>query len=156
MRYNIIPITYNDILMVNKLCLLGEEPFQVLDYNRIESALGNQFAPYEMNEEAYASVYKSLVINHGFANGNKRTGVIALYLGSIITNNPLDISDEELALLTYKIAGEGGSLISVKDIANKVFKNKPCSNKLHSVPNMEEVVKEYISSHKWLMEELAK
>lgn len=107
-------ITFNDVVLVNKLCLLDGEPHEILDRGRIESALGNQYQPYPSLELAFASVYKSLVINHGFANGNKRTGVLALYLASVMLKNPLIISDENFNDLTYRVAGEGGSQISVE------------------------------------------
>ena len=149
-------ITYKDILRINKLCLLEGEPFGVVDENRIYSAHGNQFQPYPNNEQAFASMYKSLVINHGFLNGNKRTGVIALYIARKMIKNPLKISDEDLCELTYKIASEGGSQIPVEDIADKVFKKKPSNNELTKEFNIEELVSKYIKKHSWLMKELAK
>ena len=69
-------ISVNDIKLINSICLFMDEPFQILDINRIESALSNQYQPYPNLELAFASTYKSLVINHGFMNGNKRTAVI--------------------------------------------------------------------------------
>ena len=73
-------ISISDILKINELCLLKAEPFGVVDENRIYSDLGNQIQPYPSKEQAFASMYKTLVINHGFLNGNKRTSVIALYI----------------------------------------------------------------------------
>ena len=81
-------ITFGNLLKINELCLLKDEPFVVVDKNRIYSALGNQVQPYPSQEQAFASMYKSLVINHGFLNGNKRTGVIALYISSKLIDNP--------------------------------------------------------------------
>ena len=149
-------ITYKQVLTINTLCLLGEEPFVVLDENRIKSALGNQFAPYPNVEYAFASVYKSLVINHGFANGNKRTGVLVLYLASQMIDNPLTITDEEFAKLTYQIAGEGGSLIPVDEIATKVFKNPIKNATFKDINDYQQLIKQYVNDHQWLMEELAK
>lgn len=63
-------ITFGNLLKINELCLLKDEPFAVVDKNRIYSALGNQIQPYPSKEQAFASMYKSLVINHGFLNGN--------------------------------------------------------------------------------------
>ena len=149
-------ITYEDILTINKLCLLDGEPFGVLDEGRILSAQGNQYQPYPNDEQSFASLYKSLVINHGFLNGNKRTGVIALYVASKMLNNPLNISDKDFCELTYKIASEGGSYISTEDIANQVFKNSSSGNELTKDFDIEEVVNEFIEDHEWLMKELAK
>ena len=149
-------ITYNQLLNVNKLCLFEGEPFQVLDENRLKSALGNQFQPYENDELAFASVFKSLIINHGFMNGNKRTAAIILYISSLYINDPIKVSDEEFASLIYKIAGEGGSSISVEEISELVFKDKRNVCITKSIPNLEEVIKDYINAHQWLMIELGK
>lgn len=149
-------ISISDILKINELCLLNGEPFVVVDKNRIYSALGNQVQPYPSKEQAFASMYKSLVINHGFLNGNKRTGVIALYISSKLIDNPLKINDKDLCELTYKIAGEGGSQILVEDIANMVFKYKSSNKHLSNNFNLETLVREYIEKHDWLIKELAK
>ncbi len=149
-------LTYEDIIKINQLSLLIGEPFGVIDKNKMLSALGNQYQPYPSIEEAFASVFKSLVINHGFLNGNKRTGVIALYLASKMLNNPLAISDEELCKLTYQIAGDGGSQISVKAIADKVFKEPSKKEEPAKDFDIEETVKDYIKNHRWLINELAK
>ena len=149
-------ISISDILKINELCLLKDEPFAVVDKNRIYSALGNQIQPYPSKEQAFASMYKSLVINHGFLNGNKRTGVIALYISSKLINNPLKINDKDLCELTYKIAGEGGSQILVEDIANMVFKYKVSNKKLSNNFDLENLVREHIKTHEWLINELAK
>ena len=151
-------ISFDDVTIINKTCLLDKEPYQILDQGRIESALGNQYQPYERRELAFASVYKSLVINHGFLNGNKRTAVIALYLASIMLNNPLNISDEDLAKLTYQIASENGSRISVEDIAKQVFSYYATVGEIKRIPHddVETLSKSFINNHKWLIEELAK
>lgn len=149
-------ITYKDVLLINVFCLKKSEPYGVVDENRIRSALGNQFQPYPNDEQAFASVYKSLVINHGFLNGNKRTGVITLYLASLIINNPIKISDQELSDLTYQIAGEGGSQIPVEVIADKVFGKQQKRKISITNLNVRETIVSYIKNHAWLMKELAK
>ena len=149
-------IIFGNLLKINELCLLKDEPFAVVDKNRIYSALGNQIQPYPSKEQAFASMYKSLVINHGFLNGNKRTGVIALYISSKLINNPLKINDKDLCGLTYKIAGEGGSQILVEEIANMVFRYKVSNKELSNNFDLENLVREYIKTHEWLINELAK
>ena len=149
-------ITFGNLLKINELCLLKDEPFAVIDKNIICSALGNQIQPYPSKEQAFASMYKLLVINHGFLNGNKRTGVIALYISSKPIDNSLKINDKDLCELTYKIAGEGGSQILVEDIANMVFKYKVSNKELSNNFDLENLVREYIKTHEWLINELAK
>ncbi|MDY6431000.1 MAG: type II toxin-antitoxin system death-on-curing family toxin [Bacilli bacterium] len=156
MKKEVNEITFDDVLLINSLCLFEGEPRQLVNKGAVESALGNQFQPYSRKEEAFASVYKSLVINHGFMNGNKRTGVISLYLASKMLGNELALSDEELFNLTMKLASEGGSKIKVEDIANKVFKNSSSKENVDTIKDISSLVKQYIKEHERLMKELAK
>ena len=147
-------ISVNDIKLINSICLFMDEPFQILDINRIESALSNQYQPYPNLELAFASTYKSLVINHGFMNGNKRTAVIYLYIASKMIGHEINIGDKDLADLTYRIAGVDGSHISVEEIASIVYKNKKATKEYSEIDNIKELAKEYVNNHKWLMEVL--
>ena len=111
-------LNYEQVVAINKeIVTKTREPFSVLNENNIKSALGNQFQPYELEEQAIASTFKSLIINHGFANGNKRTAVICLRAFSV----ELKCNDNSLYELTYSLANEGGSKISVNHIANILF-----------------------------------
>ena len=76
-HYEVINI---DVSIIDSLCLFEGEPHRLINKAAIKSALGNQYQPYSRRELAYASVYKSLVLDHGFMNGNKRTAVITLYI----------------------------------------------------------------------------
>ena len=158
MAFNLLndQISYEDTLLINSLCLFDGEPFGVLDEGRIRSALGNQFQPYENNELAFASVYKSLILNHGFMNGNKRTAVIVLHVASLMIGNNLKQSDEDLAALTYKIASEGGSQICVEDISDLVFLKQYTNATPARDFNLKEAVTSFINKHEWLMKELGK
>ena len=151
-------ISFEDVVVINKSCLFEKEPHQVTDESRIESAIGNQFQPYERRELAFANVYKSLVINHGFLNGNKRTGVIALYMASLMIDNPLKITDQDFAKLTYRIAGENGSHVSVEEIADKVFSYYATTGDIKRIPNddVAKMAKAFAKKHEWLMKELGK
>ena len=111
-------LNYEQVVAINKeIVTKTGERFSVLNENNIKSALGNQFQPYELEEQAIASTFKSLIINHGFANGNKRTAVICLRAFSV----ELKCNDNSLYELTYSLANEGGSKISVNHIANILF-----------------------------------
>ena len=149
-------IMFDDVSIINSLCLFKGEPHQIMNKVAIESAIGNQYQPYSRPELAYVSVYKSLIINHGFMNGNKRTAVIVLYIASVMIGNELRINDEVLANLTYKIACEGGGRLSVEEIANQVFKQSSKNTVLNKNFDIVEIASEFIENHKWLIEELAK
>lgn len=113
-----IELTYEEVLNINaEIVAFTNEPFCILNESNIKSAIGNQYQPYDTDEQRIASVYKSLAINHGFQNGNKRTAVTCLYAFDI----PIKCSDVTLYNLTYQLASEGGSKISVNKIANILF-----------------------------------
>lgn len=82
--------------------------------------------------------------------------VLLLYISSKLIDNPLKINDKDLCELTYKIAGEGGSQILVEDITNMVFKYKVSNKELSNNFDLENLVREYIKTHEWLINELAK
>lgn len=148
-------ITFETVNLVNSLCLFKGEPHCVVNKKAIESAIGNQYQPYETEELAYASVYKSLVLNHGFMNGNKRTAVIVLYLFSLISGKELKLNDQEFADLTYRIAGENGGQIPVEMISSQVFSGQQTS-KENRLNDIEKQSIEFIKKHQWLMKELGK
>lgn len=114
-------VSLDDVIEINKNCLNDGENHVVLDMGRLDSALGNQFAPYELDEQAIASTYKSLVINHAFENGNKRTAFLVLIYLSEKNNKEIKLNEDELINLTLEIASEGGSKISVNHLANVLF-----------------------------------
>ena len=106
---------------INKNSLYPGEPFGILDINRLESALGNQYAPYPNDEQAIASVFRSLIQNHPFMNGNKRTAVAAMFLMAESIDKEVVLSKDEVNDFIYQLASAGGSKISVTSIANKLF-----------------------------------
>lgn len=116
-----LEITVPIVCTLNKCCLKEGENFNILDINRLESALGNQWAPYPTDEQAIASVYRSLVQNHAFENGNKRTAVLVMLRMSESINRKISLTHQDLIDLTYQLAKEGGSEISTTYIANKLF-----------------------------------
>lgn len=150
-------ITFKVVKTINSLCLFDGEPFYVVDERKIYSALSDQYQPsYERKELAYASVFKSLILNHGFASGNKRTAVIVLYLFSKMIGNDIKLSDEELADLAYRIESGRDSGLSIEEIADRVFSHHESSCEVAKLSNIEELAKDLIRKHEWLMFELGK
>lgn len=149
-------IIFDDVSIINSLCLFKGEPHQIVSKAAIESALGNQYQPYSRRELAYASVYKSLVLNHGFMNGNKRTAVITLYIASVMMGNEFKISDEDLAKLTYRIASENGGQVQVEKIAEEVFKCYATCGDFKEIDDITVYARNFINEHEWLMKELGK
>ena len=114
-------LTVSDVVELNQTVLNPGEPFRILDLGRLESALGNQYAPYELDEQVIASVFRSLILNHPFANGNKRTASMVLKVLANSIKKDIVLSRDELGDLVYQIASEGGSQMPVNTIANKLF-----------------------------------
>lgn len=92
------------------------EPFMILDEGRLDSAIGQVFQSWYTEEQALAALYKSLIINHAFANANKRVAYITL---TGIKN--VELNPNELKNLTYTIAKPGGSQIEINEISNVLF-----------------------------------
>lgn len=113
-----IELTYNQVIAINEQIVNRTgEPFSIINADVIKSSIGNQYQPYDSDEQAIASVFKSLILNHGFQNGNKRTAVACLK----VFNVDIKCDDKELVDLVYKIASENGGQVSVNHVANVLF-----------------------------------
>jgi death-on-curing protein len=82
----------------------------VRDRTLIESAINKAFATFD-GIDLYESIFKkisvitySLIKNHGFVDGNKRTGVSTMLLLLQINNITIRYSQSELVELGLKIA----------------------------------------------------
>ena len=118
-----IEITVDDAYIINGEGLKEGEPHKILDQGRLESALGNQYRGYLYGSDLQAAVstFKSLVLNHPFANGNKRTAVQVLAIFADDLGEKILLDDKELSDLIYEIASEGGGSMSVNALTNKLF-----------------------------------
>ena len=107
-------INSKDVIEINKE-ITGSD--SILNLNMLESAISS-YGYYESIEEQIASIFRGIVKNHAFNDGNKRTGLILLL--TLCQENDIDLnkSDVELANLTIDIAK---NKYEVKDIANKIF-----------------------------------
>lgn len=93
-----------------------KEPFIIVNEGQLDSAIGQVFQSWYDEEQALAALFKSLILNHPFMNGNKRVAFVVLLSMADIKLNP-----NELKNLTYIIASEGGSSIEVDEITNVLF-----------------------------------
>jgi death-on-curing family protein len=118
-----LELNKDDILAINMNSLYPGEPFGILDDDRLMSALGQQYFAdlYGSDEKAIASVYRSLIQNHPFKNGNKRTAVVAMVIMADSIGRKVVLSDDELSKLTCLLADAGGARMSVGSIANRLF-----------------------------------
>lgn len=118
-----IELTVEKIELMNQGCLKEGEPFGVLDMNRLQSALSNQYNGYLYGTDLQAAVstFKSIILNHPFRNGNKRTALLSLLYFTKDLNETIKLSHQEITDLVYEIASEGGSQISVNSLTNRLF-----------------------------------
>ena len=118
-----IEITVDDAFIINEGSLREGEPHEILDMGRLESALGNQYRGYLYGSDLQAAVstFKSLVLNHPFANGNKRTALQALLIFADDLGVEIKLNHKELTDLVYEIASAGGGNISVNNLTNRIF-----------------------------------
>lgn len=71
---------------------------------------------FETDEQVTAALFRSLIVNHGFQDGNKRTAVVCLF--DILPPAVDDVEIERIALLCST-----GKLRDAYDIADLLYGN---------------------------------
>lgn len=105
-------ITIEQIIEINKL-LTGHG--DILDENGLKSIYASYFYEDTLLKQI-ASVYRSVVKNHAFRDGNKRTGTKVLY-NFIKLSFGIKIKDDDLVNLALDVAEHN---YSIEKIANKI------------------------------------
>ena len=110
-------ITYNQLCEFNlSVCIVYGTVHSVISESAAKSALSVQDNNYYGTEDLLASaVFRSIIMNHAFRDGNKRTAIIALvymtgkhFEDGILYETAVDIAT--------------GKLSDVYEIAAKLFK----------------------------------
>lgn len=104
-------LTHDDVIAVNKL--LGYHPLNV---NLVGSALSS-FHYYSDAKTQISSIVLSLIKNHAFQDGNKRTATV-IYLTLCKRNNIRPKSDSIIFDSVVKIAA---SKLSVEEVRRLLF-----------------------------------
>lgn len=109
-------LTLKDLITINKeICNKTNEPFGILNKDNILSSLSIQYNNYYNSENLMlCSLLKSLVLSHGFQQGNKRTAFIAI----IILKTP-KCEPELLSEVILNIAN--GSLRDIEIICGYLY-----------------------------------
>ena len=89
----------------------------VLSVGMIDSCLSS-YMYYEDITEQISSIFRGLIKNHAFVDGNKRTAVIVLFILVQELNMNIAINDSQLFNIIIKIA-KGN--FDVEDIATMLF-----------------------------------
>jgi death on curing protein len=116
----VIYLTAEDIITINGRQLGGRPA--VRDAGLVQSAAARPstvafgVAAYTAVEEKAAALLHSLVCNHPFVDGNKRTGWVACEVFLIINGYGTPLSEDEAFDLVIRIA-TSCSEVEVKDIA---------------------------------------
>lgn len=107
-------LSYDELLNLNNVvCTNSKQKSIVINEDNLKSALGNQ-QWYDNVEERACALFRSLIIAHGFLDGNKRTAVLALT--SQVTPK---VSQEDIATIAIMVAT--GELKNVEDIKIALF-----------------------------------
>ena len=115
MRY----ITLDDLIDYNEcICDESDEESIIINENNLLSALSVQNSYFETDEETIAALFRSIIIGHGFQDGNKRTAVLCL-LDAISNRNDSILTDDELENITIQIAE--GKLSNPTNISKLLF-----------------------------------
>lgn len=110
-----IKITLDILIGYNKqICNQSGTESIVINKDNLLSALGVQYSYFDSELQTIAAVFRSLIIGHGFADGNKRTATLYLFAVS----DP-SASDTDIERIAIDIAT--GRLRSVKDIVVELF-----------------------------------
>ena len=101
-------ISEADILLLHEFSILdygGAK--EIRDRNQLLSAIGRPFQTFDGKElypgpfEKAAALGESLIINHPFVDGNKRTALLAML--ALLSEYGIDLSVEEKELYNYII-----------------------------------------------------
>lgn len=108
-------LTYNDVVAINcAVCDQFNGETNVLNPDNLNSALSVYDSYYDSDMEIAAALFRSLILNHPFSDGNKRTAVAVLYY---VLTPAVSIHDvENLALSIAK-----GEITHVTDIASLLY-----------------------------------
>lgn len=102
-------IEYDELLNLNTVvCKNNNQKSIVINEANLKSALGTQ-QWYEDNRDRACALFRSLIVAHGFQDGNKRTAVLAL-----VSQVEPKISQEGIAVVAIMVAT--GGLKEVEDI----------------------------------------
>ena len=73
-------VSYKDLLKINEyVCMRSKQNSVVINSGNLQSALSVQ-QWYDDKQERACALFRSLIIAHGFQDGNKRTAVLVLIL----------------------------------------------------------------------------
>lgn len=109
-------VQLDDLIGYNKLvCNLSGERSAIINEDNLLSALSVQYGYFESDKLIASALFRSLIIGHGFADGNKRTATMCL-----LDMLPPTVDDGVIESVAIKIAI--GELKNPEEIANKLFK----------------------------------
>jgi len=98
----LVLISPEDLKEINKE-LVGETKSNVLSENLLESCFAS-YLYYDANIERITSVWFSIINNHCFSDGNKRTALVFLILMCKINKINITLTEDELFNIILGIA----------------------------------------------------
>jgi death-on-curing protein len=127
---NIDPKQFRDY--VTTLNLLAGEKGIVIDQNKLLSAISS-ISYYSTPKDKIASVVRSLIKNHAFLDGNKRTAALFFVSMANIMGENINLTIDQLDQMFVKIAKNN---YSVEEISKLIFTNGTDTSQLREWMNL--------------------
>ena len=115
-------ISKEEVLRIHKVLIEEFGGGEVLrDESGLESALGRIYQTfdgkelYETAEEKASAIIESILINHPFIDGNKRTGYVLMRLLLMEYNKDIEASEDEKYEFVIEIASGKRKYDQIKD-----------------------------------------
>ncbi len=111
-----IVTTPADVLAINRRFNGAESPWT--DEHLLESAFSS-YRYYESELEQICSIFRGLIKNHPFSDGNKRTAYIVLV--SYLLQNKYDCPQEDLCIFTLDVATHNYDVPEIAERLEKIL-----------------------------------
>jgi len=111
-----IVVTSADVIAINRRFNGAENPWT--DEHLLESAFSS-YRYYEDELEQICSIFRGLIKNHHFSDGNKRTAYIVLI--SYLLQNNFDCPQEDLCILTLDVATHNYDVPEIAERLEKIL-----------------------------------
>ena len=113
-------LTFEDIIAIHDDCLDYGEPLNILNPGSIASTLyfmrhcSVEGSRKQNIVETGAILYRDIILNHPFMDGNKRAGTICLLTFLRCNGFYLDLNNEDIKTFTVETAKGNNDLDSIK------------------------------------------
>lgn len=105
-------LSVEDLIYINRSLIEAQTPSEQIDVRNIDGLSSSQARPsqiryYAQTDDMFrlsAALIESIILNHSFANANKRTAMMAGYMFLLINGYELTAPDHEMVTIALGIA----------------------------------------------------